>query len=104
MEAALVAESLLNKTLADGHFGTATVDAYAAWQRRCGRTGHDADGTPGIASLTTLLCALEAVRDNAELISWMPPGLSPFGLALVPTTITFVSGWVAKDSPRRTVQ
>lgn len=54
VEAALVAERLLNKDLADGHFGTATVKAYAAWQRRCGWTGDDADGTPGIASLRKL--------------------------------------------------
>ncbi|SDM46138.1 hypothetical protein SAMN04487981_101596 [Streptomyces sp. cf386] len=54
VEAALVAEGLLSKSLADGHFGTATVTAYAAWQRRCGWSGDDADGTPGIASLTKL--------------------------------------------------
>ncbi|MEV8431989.1 N-acetylmuramoyl-L-alanine amidase [Streptomyces chartreusis] len=54
VEAALVAEGLLKKSLADGHFGTATVTAYAAWQRRCGWSGDDADGTPGIASLRKL--------------------------------------------------
>lgn len=54
VEAALVAERLLDKDLADGHFGTATVTAYAAWQRRCGWSGDDADGTPGIASLRKL--------------------------------------------------
>jgi len=54
VEAALVAEGLLSKSLADGHFGTATVQAYAAWQRRCGWSGDDADGTPGIASLKKL--------------------------------------------------
>ncbi|MFJ4363295.1 holin [Streptomyces chartreusis] len=53
---------------------------------------------------TALLGGLEAVHDNAELVSWMPPGLAPFVLALVPTAITSVSGWVAKHSPRRTVQ
>ncbi|MFE7273049.1 N-acetylmuramoyl-L-alanine amidase [Streptomyces sp. NPDC057623] len=54
VEAALVAERLLDKDLADGHFGTATVTAYAAWQRRCGWSGEDADGMPGIASLRKL--------------------------------------------------
>jgi hypothetical protein len=54
VEAALVAEGLLNKALADGHFGTTTVTAYAAWQRRCGWTGRDADGIPGLASLRKL--------------------------------------------------
>lgn len=54
VEAALVKEGLLAKNLADGHFGTATRTAYAAWQRRCGWTGDDADGLPGKASLTKL--------------------------------------------------
>jgi peptidoglycan hydrolase-like protein with peptidoglycan-binding domain len=54
VEAALVKEGLLAKSLADGHFGTATKTAYAAWQRRCGWTGKDADGIPGKASLTKL--------------------------------------------------
>ncbi|WP_435209538.1 LysM peptidoglycan-binding domain-containing protein [Streptomyces sp. bgisy034] len=54
VEAALVAEGLLNRRYADGHFGSATVKAYAAWQRRCGWTGDDADGIPGKASLTKL--------------------------------------------------
>ncbi len=54
VEAALVAERLLTASLADGHFGTATKTAYAAWQRRCGWSGKDADGLPGKASLTKL--------------------------------------------------
>jgi hypothetical protein len=54
VEAALVAEGLLARSLADGHFGTATVEAYALWQRRCGWSGSAADGIPGIASLTKL--------------------------------------------------
>lgn len=54
VEQALVAEGLLAPNLADGHFGTTTVAAYAAWQRRCGLTGDDADGIPGRASLETL--------------------------------------------------
>ncbi|MFE9645324.1 N-acetylmuramoyl-L-alanine amidase [Streptomyces sp. NPDC006365] len=54
VEAALVAEGLLAKSLADGHWGTATTPAYAGWQRRCGFTGKDADGKPGKTSLTKL--------------------------------------------------
>lgn len=54
VEAALVQEGLLAKDLADGHFGTATRTAYAAWQRRCGWTGDDADGLPGKSSLIKL--------------------------------------------------
>lgn len=54
VERALVAEGLLARELADGHFGTASVTAYAAWQRRCKYTGSAADGIPGKDSLTKL--------------------------------------------------
>ncbi|TXS43335.1 N-acetylmuramoyl-L-alanine amidase [Streptomyces sp. uw30] len=54
VEKALVAEGLLESKFADGHFGTTTVKAYAAWQRRCGFTGDDANGIPGQASLEKL--------------------------------------------------
>ncbi|MFE5912095.1 N-acetylmuramoyl-L-alanine amidase [Streptomyces wedmorensis] len=54
VEQALVREGLLAPSLADGHYGTATVAAYAAWQRRCGYKGADADGIPGAASLEKL--------------------------------------------------
>ncbi|MFC8176519.1 holin [Streptomyces sp. NPDC057325] len=49
---------------------------------------------------TALLAALAAVQDHAQLLSWMPDTVSPFVLALVPTAITFVSGWAAKHTPR----
>lgn len=54
IENALVAEGLLSASLADGHYGTSTITAYAAWQRRCGYVGADADGIPGRSSLTRL--------------------------------------------------
>jgi hypothetical protein len=54
LEAALVDEGLLAKTYSDGHYGTTTLTAYAAWQRRCGYSGKDADGIPGRASLDRL--------------------------------------------------
>ncbi|RAJ70300.1 N-acetylmuramoyl-L-alanine amidase [Streptomyces sp. Amel2xB2] len=55
VEAALVKEKLLGKTYAgDGSFGSVTVRAYAAWQRRLGYSGRDADGIPGMASLKKL--------------------------------------------------
>ncbi|WP_369147050.1 peptidoglycan-binding protein [Streptomyces sp. R44] len=55
VEAALVKEGLLAATYAkDGSFGTKTLDAYKAWQKRCGYTGSAADGYPGLASLTKL--------------------------------------------------
>lgn len=54
VEAALKAEGLLSAVYVDGHFGTQTKSAYAAWQRRLGYTGKDADGIPGSTSLKKL--------------------------------------------------
>lgn len=54
VERALVAEGLLLAGRADGHYGTSTITAYAAWQRRLGYSGSDADGIPGMASLSRL--------------------------------------------------
>lgn len=54
LEAALVAEGLLAKRHADGHYGTTTVAAYAAWQRHLGYSGKAADGIPGKTSLAKL--------------------------------------------------
>lgn len=54
VEAALVAKGLLDKQYADGHFGTKTREAYAAWQRSLGFRGDDADGLPGLQSLRRL--------------------------------------------------
>ena len=54
-EAALVKLGYLGKTYAgDGSFGSTTVTAYKAWQRHLGYTGAEADGIPGITSLTKL--------------------------------------------------
>jgi hypothetical protein len=54
VEAALVDEGLLSKSRSDGHYGTDTVEAYAAWQHRCGYKGADADGIPGMTTLRRL--------------------------------------------------
>jgi peptidoglycan hydrolase-like protein with peptidoglycan-binding domain len=54
VEAALNAKGLLSAGAVDGHFGTSTVSAYAAWQRSLGYTGLDANGIPGPTSLTRL--------------------------------------------------
>ncbi|GFH34280.1 N-acetylmuramoyl-L-alanine amidase [Streptomyces pacificus] len=54
VEVALIDEGLLSKAYLDGHAGTATRTAYAAWQRRCGYRGTAADGIPGAASLKKL--------------------------------------------------
>lgn len=54
VERALNAKGLLASGSVDGHFGTSTVSAYAAWQRSLGYTGIDANGIPGPTSLTTL--------------------------------------------------
>lgn len=54
VEAALLAEGLLDRALVDGHYGTSTIRAYAAWQRRLHYTGAAADGIPGKTSLSRL--------------------------------------------------
>ncbi|MEU3654460.1 N-acetylmuramoyl-L-alanine amidase [Streptomyces sp. NPDC032161] len=57
VEDALAAEGLLARRYVDGHFGSATVTAYAAWQRSKaggGYSGRDADGIPGKTSLARL--------------------------------------------------
>lgn len=54
VEQALQAKGLLSASLVDGHFGTSTLDAYAAWQRSLGYSGLDANGVPGRTSLTQL--------------------------------------------------
>lgn len=56
VERALVRDGNLSTIYADkvGHFGSATVKAYAQWQRECGYSGADADGIPGRITLTKL--------------------------------------------------
>lgn len=54
VERALNAKGLLSSGAVDGHYGTSTVSAYAAWQRSLGYTGIDANGIPGPTSLTSL--------------------------------------------------
>lgn len=54
VERALNAKGLLASGVVDGHYGTSTVSAYAAWQRSLGYSGIDANGIPGRTSLTRL--------------------------------------------------
>lgn len=54
VKAWLIAEGLLAKSDTDGHFGRRVVEAYKAWQRRCGYSGAAADGVPGMTSLRKL--------------------------------------------------
>ena len=57
VETALVDAGLLEKKYSDGHFGSSTIDAYAAWQRsKAGGNyrGDDANGIPGRDSLKRL--------------------------------------------------
>jgi 4-hydroxy-L-threonine phosphate dehydrogenase PdxA len=44
---------------------------------------------------TALLGGLTAVQDHHELVGWMPGGLTPFVLALVPA-------WMTRHTPRLT--
>jgi hypothetical protein len=54
VERALAAEKLLATSYVDGSFGSKTVAAYKAWQKRLGYSGTAADGIPGRTSLTKL--------------------------------------------------
>ena len=54
VEKALHAEGLLASQYVDGAFGSLTVAAYKAWQKRLGYTGSGADGIPGQSSLSKL--------------------------------------------------
>lgn len=55
VEKALKNEGLLGVTYsADGSFGSTTVTAYARWQYELGYRGNDANGIPGMASLSAL--------------------------------------------------
>ncbi|MEU6075693.1 peptidoglycan-binding domain-containing protein [Micromonospora sp. NPDC047074] len=54
VERALQAKGFLSATYVDGHFGTSTVAAYAAYQRSLGYSGLDATGLPGQTSLRAL--------------------------------------------------
>ncbi|MCC3763603.1 peptidoglycan-binding protein [Glycomyces sp. TRM65418] len=54
VEQALDAENFLAAGNVDGHYGTSTISAYAAWQRSLGYSGLDANGIPGPTSLAKL--------------------------------------------------
>lgn len=56
VETALVEAGMLapNAYSRDGYWGTVTVAAYAKWQKALGYSGSDADGIPGLSSLTRL--------------------------------------------------
>lgn len=55
VQAALIIEALLDPYWAkSGAYGTMTVAAYAKWQKSLKYSGRDADGIPGLKSLTTL--------------------------------------------------
>lgn len=54
VQKALCAENLLAESCVDGHAGAVTAAAYRAWQEHLGLAGGDADGVPGISSLSAL--------------------------------------------------
>lgn len=62
VEKALQAKGFLAEKYVNGHFGTTTVTAYAAYQRSLGYTGLGATGLPGKTSLTKLGAGRFTVR------------------------------------------
>ncbi len=49
---------------------------------------------------TGLLAVLTAAQSDDRLVGFLPGGLAPFVLALIPTALTFAAAWAAKHSPR----
>ncbi|MFC4335889.1 peptidoglycan-binding protein [Salininema proteolyticum] len=54
VEDGLASKGHLSSAYVDGHYGSSTVNAYAAWQRALGYSGLDANGLPGPTSLNRL--------------------------------------------------
>ncbi|MEV4558465.1 hypothetical protein AB0K51_15955 [Kitasatospora sp. NPDC049285] len=54
VEEALAGRGLLDSSFVDGSFGTLTVEAYSHLQEQFGFSGRDADGIPGMTSLSRL--------------------------------------------------
>ncbi|MFB6950167.1 holin [Streptomyces niveus] len=49
---------------------------------------------------TGLVAALAAIQDDARLLDFLPDGLTPFVVSLIPAAITAAAGWKAKHTPR----
>jgi hypothetical protein len=54
VQKALAAEGFLSPQFCNGHYGNETISAYAGWQGKCGYRGKDADGIPGLSTLSKL--------------------------------------------------
>lgn len=55
IQSALVSEGFLKRSsYSEGHYGQETISAYAGWQGKCGYRGRDADGIPGMTTLSKL--------------------------------------------------
>ncbi|MEV8395908.1 MULTISPECIES: holin [unclassified Streptomyces] len=49
---------------------------------------------------TGILAGLAALQDDARLLEWLPDGVTPFVVALIPAAISFMAGYRAKHTPR----
>ena len=67
VERLLRRRGLLARNLVDGHYGSSTKAAFAAWQRSLGFTGLAANGLPGITSLTQLAGTRFVVRGKVNI-------------------------------------
>jgi hypothetical protein len=82
--------------VADGVFGPVSKAAYSKWQRKLGYIGADADGTPGITSLTELgkkACPKFTVRKKSDEEPTTPTQPNPPATsgrkAISPKDVTF---------------
>lgn len=105
VEQALQKKGLLSGTYVDGFYGTMTIAAYSRWQESLGYSGSDADGIPGVTSLTKLgqATGLFSVVTGNTPVPTPPPGPVPTG-GHVPISISSVTyGNVANVSMRSVV-
>lgn len=61
VQTALIKKGFKIPAGATGYFGSQTLSAYKLYQRSLGYTGADADGRPGITSLTKLMTSYKVV-------------------------------------------
>jgi len=67
VERLLRRRGLLARTLVDGHYGSSTKAAFAAFQRSLGFTGLGANGLPGVTSLTQLAGGRFTIRGKVNI-------------------------------------
>lgn len=94
VEQALQKKGLLNSKYVDGSYGTVTIDAYSRWQESLGYKGKDADGIPGVTTLTKL------GKDTGlfTVVKGSTPAPKPSNHGRVPISVSAVTYGHVKDA------